>query len=87
MSALGRKRTFAAAIGAGAGLAVGSVSGLLAGHGVDEKDVKYYEGRLNEGGIFVSVKADDGDVSTEQAREILFRNGGRSANRARSTVA
>jgi hypothetical protein len=76
----------AAAIGAGAGLAVGSVSGLLASHGVDEEDAKYYEGRLNEGGIFVSVKADDADVSIEEAREILFRNGGHSAGRARSNV-
>jgi hypothetical protein len=77
----------AAAIGAGVGLAAGSVSGLLTSHGVDEEDAKYYEDRLNQGGIFVSVKADDADVSIEQAREILFRNGGHSASRARSTNA
>jgi hypothetical protein len=72
----------AAAIGAGAGLAVGSVSGLLTSHGVDEEDAKYYEDRLNQGGIFVSVKADD--ASIEQAREILNRNGGHSASSART---
>ncbi len=74
----------AAAIGAGAGLAAGSVSRLLASHGVNDEDAKYYEDRLNEGGIFVSVKADQGDVSIEQAREILYRNGGHSASRART---
>lgn len=74
----------AAAIGAGTGLAVGSVSGLLAGHGVGEGDAKYYEGRLNEGGTFVSVQPSEEGVSTEQAREILYRNGGHSANNART---
>ena len=76
----------AAAIGAGAGLAAGSVAGLLASHGVDEEDSKYYEERLTQGGIFVSVKAEDDGTSTEQAREILFRNGGHSASRARSST-
>ena len=74
----------AAAIGAGAGLAAGSVSGLLADHGVDEEDAKYYEDRLEQGGIFVSVQADEAGVTAEQAREILYRNGGHSASRART---
>lgn len=74
----------AAAIGAGAGLAAGSVAGLLAGHGVDEEDAKYYEDRLNQGGIFISVQADEAGVSIEQAREILSRNGGHSASRPRT---
>ena len=74
----------AAAIGAGAGLAAGSVAGLLASHGVDEEDSKYYEERLTKGGIFISVTADDDGASVEQAREILFRNGGHSATRART---
>ena len=73
-----------AAIGAGAGLAAGSIAGLLADHGVDEEDSKYYEERLNQGGIFVSVRADESGTSIEQAREILFRNGGHSASRART---
>jgi hypothetical protein len=73
----------AAAIGAGVGLAAGSVSGLLASHGVDEHDAKYYEDRLEAGGTFVSVQAEDG-VSVETAREILYRNGGHSASRSRT---
>ena len=74
----------AAAIGAGAGLAAGSVAGLLASHGVDEEDSKYYEDRLSQGGIFVSVRTDEAGGSIEEAREILYRNGGHSAKRART---
>ena len=73
-----------AAIGAGAGMAAGSVAGLLADHGVDEEDAGYYEERLHRGGIFVSVDGDQADGNIEQAREILFRNGGHSASRQRS---
>lgn len=73
----------AAAIGAGAGLAAGSVSGLLTSHGVDEEDAKYYEDRLNQGGIFVSVQADESGPSLQEAREILGRNGGHSARQPR----
>ena len=74
----------AAAIGAGVGLAAGSVSGLLADHGVDEEDSKYYEDRLHQGGTFVSVQADESGTSIEEAREILYRNGGHSASRQRT---
>jgi len=74
----------AAAIGGGAGLAAGSLAGLLSDHGVDEEDSTYFEERLNQGGIFVSVQADDAGRSIEEAREILMRNGGHSASRARS---
>jgi hypothetical protein len=74
----------AAAIGGGAGLAAGSIAGLLSDHGVDEEDSRYYEDRINSGGIFLSVDADEAGVSVEQARDILFRNGGHSATRTRS---
>jgi hypothetical protein len=74
----------AAAIGGGAGLAAGSLAGLLSDHGVDEEDSRYYEERIHQGGIFVSVEADEAGVSIEQAREILFRNGGHNASRART---
>lgn len=73
----------AAAIGAGAGLAAGSVAGLLSDHGVDEEDSRYFEDRINDGGYFVAVHADQAGTSFEQAREILFRNGGHSASRSR----
>jgi hypothetical protein len=76
----------AAAIGAGVGATAGGVSGLLSKHGVSHDDSKYYEGQINNGGIFVSVDADNAGGSIEDAREILYRNGGHSANRQRAST-
>ena len=73
----------AAAIGAGAGLAAGGVAGLLADHGVDEEDSRYFEDRIHQGGIFVSVDTNEANVPAEQALEILQRNGGHSASQPR----
>ena len=73
----------AAAIGGGAGLAAGGIGGLLSDHGVDEEDSKYYEDRIHQGGTFISVRGDNSGVSIDEAREILFRNGGHSASRSR----
>ena len=76
-----------AAIGAAVGATAGGVSGLLAKHGVSDEDSKYYEGHINNGGIFVSVDADNAGGSIEEAREILYRSGGHSANRSRMASA
>jgi heat induced stress protein YflT len=73
----------AAALGAGAGAVAGGLSGLLTDHGVSDEDARYYEDRLNQGGIFLSVDGDKSGVDVEQAREILFRNGGHNASRQR----
>jgi uncharacterized membrane protein len=77
----------AAAIGAGAGLAAGSLSGLLANHGVSDEDAAYYESRLNSGGTFLSVDTDNAGISAETVRDILYGNGGHSASRARMGAA
>ncbi|MEO8453967.1 MAG: general stress protein [Sphingomicrobium sp.] len=73
----------AAAIGAGVGAVAGGLTGLLTDHGVSEEDANYYADRLNRGGIFLSVDGDKSGVDVEQAREILFRNGGHNASRQR----
>ena len=73
----------AAAIGAGVGAAAGGLSGLLTNHGVSDEDAHYYEDRIHQGGIFLSVDGDKSGVDVEQAREILFRNGGHNASRQR----
>ena len=73
----------AALIGGGAGMAAGGVTGLLKDHGVDDDDVTYYDERLRSGGYVLTV-VDDVSVSSEAIREILYRNGGHSANRARA---
>ena len=73
----------AAAIGAGAGAVAGGLAGMLTNHGVSDEDATYYEGRINDGGIFVSVDAGEGDLSAETVREILIRNGGHNASQPR----
>ena len=75
----------AAAIGAGAGAVAGGLGGLLTSHGVSDEDASYYEDRIKQGGYFLSVDSDSSGVDGETAREILYRNGGHSASRQRST--
>jgi hypothetical protein len=77
----------AAAIGAGAGAVAGGVTGMLKDHGVSDEDATYYEGRINDGGIFVSVDASEGAVPTDTVREILSRNGGHNASQPRMATA
>jgi uncharacterized protein (TIGR02271 family) len=76
----------AAAIGAGAGALAGGLTGLLTKHGVSEEDAKYYEGRINSGGVFVSVDTSDGAISADAAREMLHRNGGHSSSQPRAAM-
>ena len=73
----------AAAIGAGAGALAGGLTGLLADHGVSSEDAEYYEGRINDGGIFVSVDASEGNIDPDMVRGILSSNGGHSASQPR----
>ena len=76
----------AAAIGAGAGALAGGLSGLLTKHGVSEEDAGYYEERINEGGVFLSVDASAAGVSTDEVRDILQRNGGHNASSVRTSA-
>jgi uncharacterized membrane protein len=73
----------AAAIGAGVGAMAGGLTGLLKDHGVSDEDATYYESRINEGGIFVSVDTSGGGIDAEQARQILYRHGGHSSSQSR----
>lgn len=77
----------AAAIGAGAGALAGGLSGLLKKHGVSDEDAGYYESRIKDGGVFVSVDAENADVSPEMARDILFRHGGHNSSQPRMAAA
>lgn len=77
----------AAAIGAGAGALAGGLTGLLAKHGVSDEDASYYEERINNGGVFLSVDPDAAGISPDQASDILYRNGGHNSSRARTNVA
>jgi hypothetical protein len=76
----------AAAIGAGVGAVAGGVTGMLTEHGVSDDDATYYEGRINDGGVFVSVDTSDAGMTRETAEDILYRNGGHSSTRARTAA-
>jgi uncharacterized membrane protein len=73
----------AALTGAAIGGAAGGISALLTDHGVDADDARYYEDRLSDGGVFVSVDTSRADLSAEAARDILYRSGGHSSTRAK----
>ena len=77
----------AVAIGAGAGAVAGGLTGMLRDHGVSDDDASYYEGRINDGGTFVSVNADESAAPAETVREILQRNGGHNASQPRMAEA
>lgn len=74
-----------AALGAGIGTLTGGLSGLLKKHGVNDDDASYYEERINGGGVFVSVDPSAAGISRDQAEDLLYRYGGHSSSRARST--
>ena len=76
----------AAITGAALGGAVGGLEKVMTDHGVNTDDAAYYEGRVNDGGVFVSVDTRDAAVSTEAASDLLYRSGGHSATRSRATA-
>ena len=65
----------AALAGIGVGGAVGGFTGALIGMGIPEFEAKRYEGRLQKGGILLSVHCDTSD-EIHRAKEILERTGG-----------
>jgi len=64
----------AAIAGAGVGGAVGGIAGGLIGLGMPEYEAKRYEGRINKGGILLSVHCDD-SAWTKKAKQILEDTG------------
>jgi hypothetical protein len=65
----------AALAGIGVGGAVGGFTGALIGMGIPEYEAKRYEGRLQKGGILLSVHCDTSE-EIDRAKEILERTGG-----------
>ena len=61
--------------GMGVGGAVGGVTGALIGMGIPEFEAKRYEGRLQKGGILLSVHCDTSD-EIKRAKEIVESTGG-----------
>ena len=61
--------------GLGIGGAVGGLVGALVGMGIPEYEAKRYEGRVNDGGILVSVHCDSSEEIT-RAKDVLHAAGG-----------
>ena len=64
----------AALAGVGVGGAVGGFTGALIGLGIPEYEAKRYEGRLQKGGILVSVHCDTSE-EINRAKEVLKHTG------------
>ncbi len=64
----------AALAGAGAGAALGGVAGGLVGAGIPEYEAQRYAGRINNGGILVSIHCDDSDWS-DRAKKLFAETG------------
>jgi len=67
--------------GMGVGGAVGGVTGALIGMGIPEFEAKRYEGRLQKGGILLSVHCDTSD-EIKRAKEIVESTGGEDVSSA-----
>ena len=65
----------AALAGIGVGGAVGGFAGALVGMGIPEYEAKRYEGRLQKGGILLSVHCDTSD-EIKRAKQIIEATGG-----------
>lgn len=66
----------AALAGAGVGGAVGGLSGALIGMGIPEYEAKRFEGSVKDGGILLSVHAEDADWR-KMAKDLLEKSGAR----------
>jgi hypothetical protein len=64
----------AALAGAGAGGLAGGIAGALVGMGIPEYEANRYEGHIKEGGILLSVHADDKEWKNK-GRDILKQTG------------
>jgi hypothetical protein len=60
----------AALAGVGVGGAVGGFTGALIGLGIPEYEAKRYEGRVQKGGILLSVHCDSSDA-VKRAKDIM----------------
>jgi uncharacterized membrane protein len=75
----------AALTGTALGAAAGGLGSLLTKHGVSDEDARYYEDRVSQGGVFVSVDS-SATVDRETVRQILHSGGGHSSSQARSAI-
>lgn len=77
----------AAVTGAALGATAGGLTGALTDHGVSDEDARYYEGRINSGGVFVSVDTSSAGINSTAALDIMNRSGGHSSGRTKMGAA
>ena len=77
----------AAVTGAALGGAVGGLEKVMTDHGVSSDDASYYQGHINDGGVFVSVDTSAAGVSPDVAADMLYRSGGHSSTRTKVALA
>lgn len=77
----------AAITGAALGGAVGGLEKVMTDHGVSRVDASYYEGRIKEGGVFVSVDTSTAGVTPKDAADVLYRSGGHTSTRTKVAFA
>lgn len=68
-------------IGAVAGAIGGTLNETLTKHGVADEDAGYYNDRIKDGGVVVTVE--DTGIDEERVREMLYRNGGHNSSNDR----
>ena len=73
----------AAVTGAAAGLAAGSLASVFSDRGISHEDSSYYEQRMGDGGMVVAVDVSGSGMEAAAVRDILYRNGGHSSERAK----
>jgi hypothetical protein len=71
----------AALAGMGVGGAIGGITGALIGMGIPEYEAKRYEGRIQKGGILLSVHCTSSD-EVKRAKEVLERTGAEDVSAA-----
>ncbi len=77
----------AAVTGAAIGGAAGGLSKIFGDHGVNGDDSRYYEERVNNGGVFVSVDTSSGMAQSSAIHDVLHRSGGHSASQSKMASA
>jgi hypothetical protein len=73
----------AVGIGALAGAALGSFNEVLKKHGVSDEDAEYYNPRMKDGAVFMSVDDEKSGFDSAQTADLMYGAGGHNRSRPR----
>ena len=71
-------------IGALAGAALGSVNEVLKKHGVSDEDADYYNPRMKDGAVFMSVDDGTSGYDPDKTADLMYGAGGHNRSRPRT---